>query len=84
MAIVAYKYSLNHRVLAGAEVISWAINEGNPEIKEQVNEEGPSILCEEYLTEQKQNVERQKEFTRKCFLEENWNTTHSHPADLCT
>lgn len=42
-------HSLHHRVPAGCEVVFVAIDEGHPEVKEQVDEKGPRVLCQEYL-----------------------------------
>lgn len=42
-------HSLHHRVPAGREVIFVAIDEGHPEIEEQVDEKGSRVLCQEDL-----------------------------------
>lgn len=42
-------YSLHHRVPAGREVVSAAIDEGHPEVEEQVDEKGPRVLGQEDL-----------------------------------
>lgn len=42
-------HSLHHCVPTGREVVFVAINEGYPEVEEQVDEKGPSILSQEDL-----------------------------------
>lgn len=42
-------HSLHHRVPAGREVIFVAIDEGHPEVKEQIDEKGPRVFCQEHL-----------------------------------
>lgn len=42
-------HSLHHCVPAGREVVFVAIDEGNPEVEEQVDEKGSRILCQEDL-----------------------------------
>lgn len=42
-------HSLHHRVPAGREVVFVAVDEGHPEIEEQVDEKGSCVLRQEDL-----------------------------------
>lgn len=46
---VAHAGKVHHRMPTGCKVIFAAINEGHPEVEEQVDEKGPSILRQEDL-----------------------------------
>lgn len=73
-------HSLHHRVPTGCEVIFVAINEGHPEVEEQVDEKGPSVLSQEDLGMPRDKVRshpgRLKAETRGGVR------AHRHPADL--
>lgn len=42
-------HSLHHRMPTGREVVFVAVDEGYPEVEEQVDEKRPCILCQEDL-----------------------------------
>lgn len=44
-----WPHSLHHCVPAGREVVFVAVDEGHPEVEEQVDEEGPCVLGQEDL-----------------------------------
>lgn len=51
-------HSLHHRMPTGRKVVFAAINEGYPEVEEQVDEKGPGILCQEDLGVPRDKVSR--------------------------
>lgn len=42
-------YLLDHPVFAGGEVVFGGVDERNPEVEEQVDDQGPGVLCQEDL-----------------------------------
>lgn len=49
-----WPHSLHHRVPAGREVVFVAIDEGDAEVEEQIDKEGPCVLSQEDLGHEEQ------------------------------